>query len=317
MQKDYDDYDDYDSPPFRWMSVVVLLLAVAGFFSLAWYAYYTGTSHVEYDEVATIEVGEGPSKVVPDDPEGMEFPHQEKTIYEAASDEEPDPKKSKLLKQPEEPVVPEDMPEETAESKQKKVTAIIKKAVKDAQDEIKDTEDSARKEAPKVVVHVEESKPKVAEKKVAEVKKEAPKNVETVKKVVKKVTPPAPVKEAVVKPAELIQVETKKTTVIEKPALKKEAPKVAPKPAPASADMTHLLQLGAYRSNLEAEQNWTRINRTHVSVLGKHPYKIVRSDLGAKGVYYRLRVGGFKTVADAQSACAKLKANKQPCFLVK
>lgn len=133
MQNDYDDYEDYESPPFRWMSVGVLLLAVVGFFSLAWYAYYTGTKDTDYQEVATIEADHEPLKVTPEDPGGQEYPHQEKTIYEAPESREANADQAVVAKQAEEPVVPDDMPEQSAPKSEEKVAAIIQKAVDDTQ----------------------------------------------------------------------------------------------------------------------------------------------------------------------------------------
>ncbi len=62
------------------------------------------------------------------------------------------------------------------------------------------------------------------------------------------------------------------------------------------------------------------------SGLGKIPEKIsraladkepiiVKADLVDKGIYYRLRVGGFASAAEAKTFCGKLAAAGQACIL--
>ena len=44
---------------------------------------------------------------------------------------------------------------------------------------------------------------------------------------------------------------------------------------------------------------------------------VVRADLGAKGVFYRVRRVGFDTQTEAGNACAKLKSKGVKCFISK
>ena len=44
---------------------------------------------------------------------------------------------------------------------------------------------------------------------------------------------------------------------------------------------------------------------------------VVRADLGTKGVFYRVRLVGFDTQNDANSACSKLKSKGVKCFISK
>lgn len=265
MQTDYDDYDDYDGPGLRWMSVVILLLAIAGFFSLAWYAYYTGTKSVgDEDDVIIIEADTTPIKEQPENSGGMEFPHQDKTIYDAvegsARDVTPKP-----IAEAEKPVIPEDMPSKTIAPK-KRVSA---------DDEIaKIIEEATRDSKPTATIDRKINKP---------IRKPEPKSKLVVAK-------PKPV-----------------ATIAPKPLV------VAKKVAPSAAGIQ--LQLGAFRSSAEAEATWNKIRRSHLDILDNASHRIVRADLGAKGIYYRLRVTGLG--ANAGQACATLKARNQACFIVK
>ena len=77
-----------------------------------------------------------------------------------------------------------------------------------------------------------------------------------------------------------------------------------------------VVQLGAFRSQAEAEEQWTRIYRSHMDKLDGLMHRIVRADLGAKGIYYRLRVGGIASKSSADELCATLTKRGQGCFPV-
>lgn len=97
----------------------------------------------------------------------------------------------------------------------------------------------------------------------------------------------------------------------------------APAPAPAapasSAALTgaYGIQLLATPAEKDAEDSWTRLSAKHKATLGKLPHEVVRADLGAKGVFYRLRAGSFANRADAKAVCAALAAAKQDCLVIK
>lgn len=44
---------------------------------------------------------------------------------------------------------------------------------------------------------------------------------------------------------------------------------------------------------------------------------VVRADLGAKGVFYRVRLVGFDSQDDASRTCSKLKSRGVKCFISK
>lgn len=121
MSPDFDDYDDvpterdeYERP--RTLPRLVLALAIVGFIALAIYAYRSGKDAVQPGDLATIEADLSAIKERPADPEGEEFPHKDKTIYDAISPYKAAeaPKVEKLLPEPEEPVKPAT---ETADAK--------------------------------------------------------------------------------------------------------------------------------------------------------------------------------------------------------
>lgn len=104
----------------------------------------------------------------------------------------------------------------------------------------------------------------------------------------------------------------------EKPAIKEqEAEKTVQKPAPEAKISKQTsgvkVQLGAFSSESEARQNWTKIQKKFSSLSGKSPI-IVRAEVKGR-VFYRLRVGGFGSVDEARKFCKSLSAKGQACII--
>lgn len=87
------------------------------------------------------------------------------------------------------------------------------------------------------------------------------------------------------------------------------------KPASAASGAFHI-QLGAVRAEASAETEWRRLQRVHKDVLGALSLSVERADLGAKGIYFRLRAGPLANADAAAKACEVLKSRKAPCFPV-
>lgn len=78
---------------------------------------------------------------------------------------------------------------------------------------------------------------------------------------------------------------------------------------------SHLVQVGAFRSNQEAAAQWSRMQSRLGDYLdGKAP-DVERADLGERGVYHRLRIGPFKSSGEARTYCAGLKERGQDCLV--
>lgn len=78
---------------------------------------------------------------------------------------------------------------------------------------------------------------------------------------------------------------------------------------------THVVQVGAFRSNEEAMAQWGRIqNKLGDYLDGKSP-DVERADLGDRGVYHRLRIGPFASSDAAKTYCAGLKERGQDCLI--
>ncbi len=102
------------------------------------------------------------------------------------------------------------------------------------------------------------------------------------------------------------------------PKLPVDAPLAAPvMPAAPAATGSYVLQIGAYKSQAEADNSWKAFQAKHSSLLSGFSSNVKQVDLGDKGVWYRLRVGAFADKDAASALCDKLKADGGNCFLAK
>jgi len=93
---------------------------------------------------------------------------------------------------------------------------------------------------------------------------------------------------------------------------------------PSEADQTtqgkasgNWVQLGALKDKKTAESSWVHIQSDNEDLLKSVGHAVRRADLGPdRGVFFRLRAGPFKSVADAQSLCSSLKSRNIACFVV-
>ncbi len=108
------------------------------------------------------------------------------------------------------------------------------------------------------------------------------------------------------------------------PSLAAEGPKPAPQPAAPAAQQTAALPTAAWRVQLGATQDEARarsalaqIVKTNDDLLGNQPNGVERADLGAKGIFWRMRAGAFADRAGADDLCKKLAARKVSCTVVR
>lgn len=88
------------------------------------------------------------------------------------------------------------------------------------------------------------------------------------------------------------------------------------KPAPTQAAGTRL-QLGSLRTEDAARQEWERIKRKNSDLLGSLSATPVRTDLGDKGIYYRIQAGPIADPAAAERICGELKQRSIGCIIAR
>ncbi len=76
------------------------------------------------------------------------------------------------------------------------------------------------------------------------------------------------------------------------------------------------VQLSSAGSEDAAWATWKKM-QTRYKILKSEKPNVVKADLGAKGVFYRIRLGGFDDQASAKKSCAKLKSSGVACYISK
>jgi hypothetical protein len=132
-------------------------------------------------------------------------------------------------------------------------------------------------------------------------------------------TPPPAMKQAVIPPAATGTATGAPRSLVAPTAAPSTAAETpAPKPAtaaPASGGI--VLQIGAYKSRADADAAWKTYKAKHSALLSGYSDDIQQADLGEKGTWYRLRIGGMSNREVAAGLCDRLKADGGACILGK
>ena len=270
----------------------IALAGVVGWFILA-------PQYAEHSkELVVLRRPQTAVKIKPENPGGMEIPNQDKDVYNIVEKKNVDNTVvENLLPMPEQPKLPEIAPEVTDIDENAANLDGVVEAVSQPTEEV-----AAPKET------VENNMPAKPSDLLADSAKDAG---AAVKDEVKVVAAPA-VENAKEKTAE-VATQTKETVGAV-------TPKVEPKatqPAVASvAGGKWQMQLVASKNKDAIEQTWKTLSGKYAD-LAKYTHEIQTSDLGAQGIFYRLRAGSFATREDAAKACAALKAKGLADCIVK
>jgi cell division protein FtsN len=87
-------------------------------------------------------------------------------------------------------------------------------------------------------------------------------------------------------------------------------------PAQSASSIGYLLQIGAYKSQEDADAAWRAFESAHPAAAAYHS-NVKAANLGDKGIWYRLRIGAFPDRDAANAMCAKLKSEGATCFLAR
>lgn len=78
---------------------------------------------------------------------------------------------------------------------------------------------------------------------------------------------------------------------------------------------SHLVQVGAFRSDAEALGYFDRLEQKFGALVAEKAPDVQRADLGSRGIYFRLRVGPFSSKEQAAAYCSQLKQQGQDCLV--
>ena len=277
------------------LPIAVALVALLSFSGVIYYAYNQGVRSGS-EEAAPLLTTEGPAKVQPQDPGGMQIPHQDKLVYNRVEESQDDTKIERLLPQPESPTkppVPEEevvVPETTtgpsllnSPDQTENLTTETRKGTDGTprppepqspeEPRLPDPDLAAPTAPPTVGSSADKAETKVAAAKT-EVKEGAPKKVEK------------PVQQAA----------------------------ISTKPIDTKA---WRIQISAVKSEQAARTEWQRQANKNKDLLGSLSLQIQTIEIKGKGTFFRVRGGPLKDKAAAQALCASLKKRKVGCIIVK
>ncbi len=95
------------------------------------------------------------------------------------------------------------------------------------------------------------------------------------------------------------------------------APAAVKPAAPAPSSGGFVVQVSSQRTEAAALAAYKNLQRKFPSVLGDRAPDVAKADLGAKGVYYRARVGPMATRDEAVTFCEQLRAAGGDCIVQK
>ena len=287
----------------------VCLAGIVGWFVLS--PRYKDTA---VEEIPVMRRPQAAIKVQPTDPGGMEIQNQDKTVYDIIEKKADDRKVvESVLPPPEEPKPIEVSMEE------------IDDVVKEAERIIESSKEIEEKlfEAVAPVAPIIEVAEKTVEKPIEEVKKiEESKVVETENRIVVKERPVIEIEEPDQKVFDLQKANEERVVSLRDVVLDQKKPKPVTSGSEFDDDIRTLgiasgswqVQLMSSPNKSAVESSWNTMIKKH-DVLAGQPYEIERADLGAKGVYYRLRAGAFKNKADADRLCKDVKVTGGSCIV--
>ncbi|MFZ4541128.1 MAG: SPOR domain-containing protein [Rickettsiales bacterium] len=275
MRPDMEDYAEIDEPKANNSRAMSwMVLAVAvGGFAALAYYAYNSGGDKPTDSEMMVQADPAPIKETPANPEGEQFANKDKTIYDVIANADTQTAE-KMLPDAEHPSAAATNLEDSEDSAPAPVAST-----------------TSAPAAPSTTTFVAEAPTNVTEQPVA--------------------TTPAPATET--KPVEKSfsspQIINEKKVAVKKPTVEK--PKAAAKPAATGG--SYMLQLGAFKSEEEAQSAWKKISGAHSAVVGSTP-TIVKAEVNGS-TFYRLRTGSFGSSAAAKEACGKLGG--AACFPVK
>jgi cell division protein FtsN len=284
-----EDEDDVEGSRLP-LLIVLALLVLAMFAGVVWLAYTQGVARGR-TETPVLTAENGPARIAPQNPSGVKQPYKGFKIYEqpAPPDDEVDTSSTPAASAP---VAPAAKPAPVAvmppppPAPAKPVAAAT---------------------APPVVAKAAAPAPKVTAATPAPAPvKSPPVSAKPAQVVVKNDLPPPAAGPATAAPRSLALV----------PAKPVSSP-VAPVATSAAASGAYVLQIGAYKSQADADSAWSAYKAKHAALLSGASDNVQQADLGDKGTWYRLRIVGFPSKDVASAMCDRLKADGGTCFLGK
>lgn len=299
----------------RWMSVLVIVLGIFGFFSLVWYAYNTSmVGQTDDRSVPVIEASSQTYKTKPHDIGGLDIANKDIESYQLMRREpsvaEEARKVERLMPKADKPI--------TIETVKSSV------AIQGSVPQVKEHVDIDNAEASIVGTTLKQSDEQKLDVLIQQAGNAGTTSAERAQEITVLASPKIKKITEKLEPVETIELTPTESSVTPEVVVPKVEKIVAPKPtaapkpkavkaAPVSSS-TPYVQLAALRSEAEAKRLWAKLSAKHSDVLGGLSYYTEAVQIAGKGTLYRLRASGVSSHAKAKSICKTLKGRKQGCL---
>ena len=268
----------------RYLAVVSVIVALAG---VAWWAYRNYAGRPRGGEVPVIAADQTPEKIPPANQAAAETPSDNKTVYDEIAPSAGTQQKSEvLLPQPEAPALPP-------------APATSSPSDKDAGQAAASSAGASAPPPPPSGATPDANAPLPNPTVATTAGDSAPTGAATTPP-----TAPLPASGGASQPANPEVASTTST----------QATPPAAGDTPTAAG-NYRIQLAATKSEAAAEATWSRLSAKYQDVLASLTLHVEKTDLGSKGIYYRVQAGPFSDKTAAIDVCVKLKAKGQQCLV--
>jgi len=86
---------------------------------------------------------------------------------------------------------------------------------------------------------------------------------------------------------------------------------------PAARTGAVQVQLGSVRTPDAARAEWSKLKKDNADLLGSLKANAVKTNLGERGIFYRIEAGPFPDTAAAERLCGEMKQRNLGCILVR
>jgi hypothetical protein len=270
----------------RLLPLLIVVVALGGFGGIVGY-YYLASSSGSVEGVAPlVRADQRPVRVRPENPGGMDVPHQDKEIYDKVAGRGAAPPAAERLLPPPETPLPRPAPPQTAAPSPSGVLG-------------------AGPGAPGTLGTAPPRPPTAPLPPAASV-------------------PPSP---DVTPPQDIASARTIPPPPPGSMALPGAAPRAAAPPPPVPPPATSpavpragsgsRVVLASVQSEPDAQREWDRLRRQYGDALSGLTPEFVRTDLGERGIFWRIYVGPVESGPEAQARCAALKQRQVNCFVAR
>ncbi len=311
-----DRLDDVDS--VGWLKratlavVFVVIFAIAG---AGWFVYDQGLFQVGDQQIPLIKAEQGATKVRPEDPGGLQIPHQDKLVFERIAPDQSEPLVERLLPPPEIPIERPSIPELPARLTPPPAPSLADVSpppapVVETADRSAASEDQADTAAEQLADAQTDADPAEA------APSEQAQQIAAVAPAARPDDAPAPTPND-----QLDQVIENLTEELPAPQPEPQQAAVTATPEPdatpssSSAAEGWRIQVASLRDSTSAEGEWNRLKERHADVLAGLSVNLQRADLD-NGTFYRVQAGPLPDRGAAQAACERLKSRSQGCLIV-